>query len=89
MQIETIAIIRTSELNPQQMEAIRDVTYPADHEGDYWMVDVTILRDADAPLADEMVQANVKSALIIDDVNSLAEQEDLKVGEELPAVAEA
>ena len=43
MQIETIAIIRTSELNPQQMEAIRDVTYPADHEGDYWMVDVTIL----------------------------------------------
>jgi hypothetical protein len=78
MEIELIAIIRTSELSSEQMEAVRDKTYPADHEGDLWLTHEFQLRDADAPLADEMVKGGAKRALIMDDVNTDAELEDLQ-----------
>ena len=60
------------------MEAVRDKTYPADHEGDLWLTQEFQLRDADTSLADEMVKGGAKRALIIDDVNTDAELEDLR-----------
>lgn len=78
MEIELIAIIKTSELSQEQMEAVREHTYPADHEGDLWLTQEPELRGADASLADEMVTGGAKTALILDDVNERAELEDLR-----------
>jgi len=78
MQIETLAVIKTSELTEAQMTTIREITYPADHEGDIWFTQEPQVRDADAGLADEMVKAGVTSAIIIDDVNAQVTEDDLR-----------
>ena len=78
MEFELIAFIKTSELTLEQMEALRENTYPADYEGDLWLVFEREIRDADASLADLMVEGGAKSALIIDDVNNTASDEDLR-----------
>jgi len=78
MEIETLAVIKTSELSEAQMTAIREITYPADHEGDIWFTQEPQVREADPGLADEMVKAGVTSAIIIDDVNAQETEEDLR-----------